>query len=84
MNQTQFWIGLIDERNDGNFTWESGLMLDSDVESYWAQSQPSNLVGAGRRVCTHVNAQSKMDDINCGSTNNHVLCQKNIEGNVDS
>ena len=83
MNQKPFWIGLIDKSNDGNFTWESGLMLHSDVESFWAPGQPNNMVQDGRRVCTRVHSQSKMDDINCGSTNNHVLCQKNIEGNID-
>ena len=83
MNQKPFWIGLIDKSNDGNFTWESGLMLHSDVESFWAPGQPNNMVQDGRRVCTRVHTQSKMDDINCGSTNNHVLCQKNIEGNID-
>ena len=83
MNQKQFWIGLIDEKNDGNFTWESGLMLNSGVESYWANNQPKNMIGVGRRVCTHVNAQGKMNDITCGSGNNHAVCQKDMQGTIN-
>ena len=82
MNLKQFWIGLIDEKNDGRFKWESGLMLNSDVESYWANNQPKNMIGVGRRVCTHVNAQGKMNDITCGSGNNHAVCQKDMQGTI--
>ena len=80
MNSKSFWIGLIDENNEGNFIWESGQMLASDVESYWGPNQPANSVEAGQRVCTHVNAEGIMDDVNCETLKHHVVCQENAYG----
>ena len=79
-----FWIGLIDKKNDGNFTWEdSGRSLSYDVSVFWGTNQPANQMAQDMRVCTKLNKAGKMDDTNCNA-NGYVVCQKNSNDSCPS
>ena len=87
MNTRPFWIGLVDQKNEGHFAWESGRNLSVEVENYWGHNQPEEGVWglarepsfAGRRICTRVNATTgndgKMYAIDCVNAKEHVVCQ---------
>ena len=86
MNSRPFWIGLVDENNQGHFAWESGLNLSAEVGNYWGHNQPGEGVWgkvkepsfAGRRICTRVNAtgnDGRMYAIDCHNAAEHAVCQ---------
>ena len=37
-----YWIGLSDSDNEGNWTWTDGTQLDSDGYKNWGENQPKN------------------------------------------
>ena len=75
INSSRYFIGLTDLDDEGNFVWESGYNLTSDVSAYWRSGQPNgdhkeNSVGV---------RNGKMWDISCNKAYRFV-CQKRLSG----
>ena len=81
-----FWIGLTDAKNDGNFSWESGLKLSPFIEKYWGYnrgkgpSPPPNIMVPGKKVCVRVNIRGMMYVADCEGATADVVCQKEMTG----
>ena len=80
-NQT--WIALSDQKEEGNFTWESGPQLSSEIEAYWSAGSPNN--SRGNEDCVVITlgtqlSERKIEDVTC-TIKKPLVCQKLIPGN---
>ena len=73
VNSSRYFIGLSDRLTEGNFTWESGNLLTSDVAAYWKPGQPN---GDHKENCVGVK-NGEMLDIGCNQALRFV-CQKRL------
>ena len=78
-NQT--WIGLSDQNEEGNFTWESGPHFSPKMAN-WSAWSPDDYEGNEDCVIITLGTQPskhKMDDVPC-TIKKPFVCQKLIPG----
>ena len=75
MNANNWWVGLTDKSQEGDFVWESGHPL---TIQQWYSGEPNDH-GSGED-CVHLNAYGKLNDYPCDGRYPEVVCQKGRGG----
>ena len=80
MDFAEAWIGLSDQKEEGNFTWESGRQLSNETEAHWFAGSPDDY--GGNEDCVIITTENQiwgMGDIPCTKASPFV-CQKLLPG----
>ena len=73
------WIGLSDQKEEGDFTWESGRQLSNETKAHWLAGSPDDDSGGNKDCVIFATQKQKIGDIPCTSAKPFV-CQKLIPG----